>query len=129
MKRGVPSPSLTERDAALYIAVSQHTLRAWRRQGRGPVYLKLGRSIRYTVADLSQYLLEHRVEPGSAPDTPICYTVLEEAEEPAAAAGKRGSNNSPEGHGARPWRWSREASGPSQPHSVSAAHPPGAPRG
>ena len=53
--------TLTEREAASYVALSSHTLRAWRARGGGPVYHKLGRSIRYRVADLDTWLQTCRV--------------------------------------------------------------------
>lgn len=57
-----PTTPLHERDAAQYLGCQPITLRAWRMQGRGPAYIRLGRSIRYTVADLEAYRAAHRVE-------------------------------------------------------------------
>jgi predicted DNA-binding transcriptional regulator AlpA len=56
-----PSPALDERDAATYIGYTTSALRAWRRQGRGPAYIKAGRSVRYLVRDLDAWLAAHRV--------------------------------------------------------------------
>jgi len=55
------SPSLmTERDAALMLAVSAQTLRNWRCIGRGPKFLRLGGGrrglVRYQASDIQAYL-------------------------------------------------------------------------
>lgn len=41
-----------ERFAAAYLAVSVDTLRTWRKQNRGPRYRRIGRCVRYSLADL-----------------------------------------------------------------------------
>ena len=51
---------LTEIQAAERMALSVQTLRAWRTRGVGPVWLKIGRNVRYSVADLDQYLEDAR---------------------------------------------------------------------
>src|SRR5688572_15811814 len=40
---------LTVEEAAQVLCVSVKTLEAWRRLGKGPVFVKLGRSVRYTM--------------------------------------------------------------------------------
>ena len=55
------STDLTERDAARYIGYRPITLRARRMQGRGPAYIRAGRSIRYTLTDLDARRAAHRV--------------------------------------------------------------------
>ena len=55
-------PPLIERDAARYMGLSIATLRMYRRLGRGPAYLRLGRAIRYPLADLDSWLNARRVE-------------------------------------------------------------------
>jgi len=57
----LPTP-LTERDAARYLGYQPITLRAWRREGRGPAYIRATRSIRYTLPDLDAWRAAHRVE-------------------------------------------------------------------
>jgi hypothetical protein len=42
-----PSPLLTEAEAALYLARSISSLRRERKTGRGPAFVRLGRSVRY----------------------------------------------------------------------------------
>jgi excisionase family DNA binding protein len=59
-----PATALTEREAAAYLAMSSHTLRAWRARGGGPAFHKLGRSVRYRVADLDRWLESCRVPQG-----------------------------------------------------------------
>ncbi len=60
-----------EGEAARYIGMSCMYLRISRceghRQGRtpGPPYYKIGRSVRYDLADLDRWLEQRRVDPGS----------------------------------------------------------------
>lgn len=53
---GNPSPLLTEIQAAELLNLSTRTLQAWRIKGGGPRFLKLGRAIRYRIADLNTWL-------------------------------------------------------------------------
>jgi hypothetical protein len=58
---------LTEIDAAKYIGMSRSFLRQDRMNGfrerrtRGPVFIRIGRQIRYHLDDLDAWLDEHRV--------------------------------------------------------------------
>ena len=54
-------PTLTEHDTASYIGMSRPWLRQRRMRGEGPAYVRLGRAIRYRVADLDLFLEAHRV--------------------------------------------------------------------
>jgi hypothetical protein len=56
--------ALSERKAAVFIGMSPFFLRRRRREGTGPVYLKLGSAIRYRVADLENWLAARDVRPG-----------------------------------------------------------------
>lgn len=47
---------LTEREAAERLRLAAKTLRSWRSEGRGPLYRKFGRSVRYTVSDLTAFV-------------------------------------------------------------------------
>lgn len=47
---------VTEADAARRLGLSVSSLRAWRVRGHGPTYYKLGRAVRYSLADLDAYL-------------------------------------------------------------------------
>lgn len=51
---------LTETDAALRLGLKVATLRAWRHQKRGPVFVQLGRAIRYLPTDLDEFLGANR---------------------------------------------------------------------
>lgn len=53
----------TEEDAAAFVGYTPAALRAWRRQGRGPAYIRVGRSVRYRISDLDEWLGAHRVDP------------------------------------------------------------------
>lgn len=58
---------LTEKEAAKYIGMSRAFLSADRQNGyregrtKGPVFMKLGRSIRYYRKDLDDWLMKNRV--------------------------------------------------------------------
>lgn len=52
---------LTAEEAAELLCVSVKTLEAWRRLGKGPVFVKLGRSVRYTMRALDQFTCERTV--------------------------------------------------------------------
>ena len=52
---------LTVEEAAQVLCVSVKTLEAWRRLGKGPVFVKLGRAVRYTMRALDQFTLERTV--------------------------------------------------------------------
>ena len=52
---------LDERSAAKLLGLSVFTLRNWRHQLRGPSYVKLGRSVRYRLEDLENFISGSRV--------------------------------------------------------------------
>jgi hypothetical protein len=56
----LPEPLVTEGEAARILRVSLASLRRWRRQGSGPVYRKLGRTVRYRASDLSDFVASAR---------------------------------------------------------------------
>lgn len=52
--------NLTTDQAASYLGNSPATLASWRvRKSDGPRFIRLGRSIRYRVADLDEWMLQH----------------------------------------------------------------------
>ena len=55
---------MDEKQAAAQLGVSVSLLRKWRvnRDG-GPVYLKIGRAVRYSTEDLDAFLQANRVQP------------------------------------------------------------------
>jgi predicted DNA-binding transcriptional regulator AlpA len=55
------SQRLTELETAHYIGMSRAWLRLQRMKGSGPPYIKIGRAIRYDIADLDVWLAKHRV--------------------------------------------------------------------
>ena len=64
------SPSLpkhlNEHQAADVTGLSVKTLRRMRNEMRGPQYVKLGRRVIYSEADLASWLNDHRVETTAA---------------------------------------------------------------
>jgi excisionase family DNA binding protein len=50
-------------EASNYLGVSQATLRAWKRQGRGPTYFRAGKLLRYRRADLEAWIRARLVVP------------------------------------------------------------------
>ena len=65
-----PSNILTEKEAAAYLAQSPNTLRHWRKDSRGPAYLKDCRGIRYDKRDLDAWLRSNRTTTSEDPDVP-----------------------------------------------------------
>lgn len=63
-ERTTPSQVLSERDAAKYLGLSQAWFRAGRMRGRGPAYVRTGRTVRYLARDLDLWIQAHRVVPG-----------------------------------------------------------------
>ncbi len=53
---------ITEREAAKLAGWSCDALIKWRREGRGPQYIRVGRSIRYRLSDLLDWIEEHTVK-------------------------------------------------------------------
>jgi predicted DNA-binding transcriptional regulator AlpA len=56
-----PKKILNEEEASHYIAMSRPWLRIQRVRHSGPNYLKIGRSVRYSVSDLDSWLESKRV--------------------------------------------------------------------
>lgn len=54
---------MTEVDAADFLRLSIRTLQAWRSQGRGPGFVRVGRAIRYRKADLIAWIDAQAVSP------------------------------------------------------------------
>lgn len=47
---------LKESEAAIPLTTSVHNLRKWRYSGTGPAYCKLGKSVRYRMSDIIEYI-------------------------------------------------------------------------
>ena len=54
--------ALTEREVAEQLGLSVATLRAWRHRGKGPRFLRLGRSVRYLPSDLDDFVRASAVD-------------------------------------------------------------------
>jgi predicted DNA-binding transcriptional regulator AlpA len=57
------SNPLSELEAAARLGLKVATLRAWRHQGKGPAFLRLGRAIRYLSSDLDEFVQANRHRP------------------------------------------------------------------
>lgn len=54
---------LTDKELSTTTGVPVATWRYWRANGTGPPWHKLGRSVRYQLSEVEQWLQETRVEP------------------------------------------------------------------
>ena len=52
--------NIDTRQAAEQLGMSRRTLEKWRVEGNGPPFLKLGRRVLYSVADLEAWIRSHR---------------------------------------------------------------------
>ena len=57
--------ALKEQEVADRLSLSIATLRAWRRRGQGPRFVKFGRAVRYMVGDVEQFVRASAVEPSN----------------------------------------------------------------
>lgn len=51
---------LTEKEAARVLSISHRTLQAWRAKGIGPIFINMGRVIRYCRRDLGAWMNSNR---------------------------------------------------------------------
>jgi excisionase family DNA binding protein len=51
---------LTVKEAAEYVRLGESTLNAYRVNGSGPVYIKLGGKILYDTTDLDKWIAAHK---------------------------------------------------------------------
>lgn len=56
----MPQELLTPPEAAARLRLSVHTLKAWRRDEKGPPKVKIGRRVFYDAADLEQYIEDRK---------------------------------------------------------------------
>ena len=63
MKRSIIVKTVDEKAAARILGVAVQTLRNWRHFRKGPAYIKMGRSVRYQIKDLQEYLDDRRIDP------------------------------------------------------------------
>ena len=57
-----PPRAVTERQVADQLGLSVATLRAWRHRGKGPRFLRFGRSVRYLPSDVYDFVCASAVE-------------------------------------------------------------------
>ena len=50
-------------EAAQVLGKNPQELSDWRHQGRGPAYVKIGRSVRYRPSDIESFIASNIVEP------------------------------------------------------------------
>lgn len=50
------SPIMTVGQAATYLGLAVSTLNKWRCHGGGPVFIKMGRAVRYRAEDLDAFI-------------------------------------------------------------------------
>ena len=55
--------NICEKEAAKTMGLAVQTLRNWRHLRRGPAYVKIGRSVRYQIDDLMEFIEKHRIDP------------------------------------------------------------------
>ncbi len=53
--------ALNENQAAEFLGLSVRTLQAWRVRGGGPLYVKIGRAVRYQRRQLVEFQKAHTV--------------------------------------------------------------------
>jgi len=54
-----------EKQAAKYLVMSVKSMQQCRCYGRGPKYIKIGRSVRYNVTDLDAYVASRTINPAA----------------------------------------------------------------
>ena len=57
---------MSEKDAARILNLAPATLRTWRHLGRGPTYTKVGHSVGYSAAAVTDFIERGTVTPGVA---------------------------------------------------------------
>lgn len=56
---------VNEKEAAKHLSISVKWMQQARLYGYGPKYIKIGRSVRYNVADLDAYIASRTVNPAA----------------------------------------------------------------
>ncbi len=73
-KRADGEVLLSEPEAAALLGVKAETLRFWRRQGRAPAHVRLGRLVRYRSSDVAGFIESKvRTSTPSAVATPRAF--------------------------------------------------------
>ncbi len=64
-----PGTQLLEEDEVSKILnIAPGTLKNWRKQGKGPIYIKFG-SVRYQYSDLLEFIKTSAIKPSSKPSS------------------------------------------------------------
>ncbi len=58
---------LTETEVAEILRCTKAALRRWRREGRGPRFIRVGRLIRYRLSDVEEFLEKNASTQGPGP--------------------------------------------------------------
>lgn len=67
MARTAPAPvcHLTTQELADRLGVAAITVRIWRQHGNGPAYIRLGRGVRYPLAEVEAWEKRRLITPAS----------------------------------------------------------------
>jgi len=57
---------MTVSQAANYLGLAVSTLNKWRCHGGGPIFIKMGRAVRYRVEDLEAFIQNRQMESTSS---------------------------------------------------------------
>ncbi|WP_181951993.1 helix-turn-helix transcriptional regulator [Pseudovibrio ascidiaceicola] len=55
----VENALITEAAAADYLGISIRTIQAWRVRGGGPIFVKMGKTVRYRSSDIQNWIESH----------------------------------------------------------------------
>ncbi len=86
---------MPEKEAAKLAGFSRAAFIKWRREGRSPRYIRVGRSIRYRVSDLVAWIQQHTVEQSSSACGLCGSAKTNELEEVSAPTRRQKSESSP----------------------------------
>jgi excisionase family DNA binding protein len=56
MAQKIQSNLLTREQAANFLSLKKTTLEAWACRGGGPVFVKMGKAVRYRITDLEKFI-------------------------------------------------------------------------
>ena len=56
---------VNDREASKITGIAVQTYRNWRQNKKGPVYCKIGASVRYSIEDLRSFMEMYRVNPSA----------------------------------------------------------------
>ena len=60
-KLSIESELVSEKTLSKILEISEHTLRAWRRDNKGPKFKKLGKLVRYHRDDINTWFKEEDI--------------------------------------------------------------------